>query len=565
MTGVDYQKEYDRWVSSSKIDEETLIELSGLFRNEAEKESRFKGYMTFGTSGLRGLMRAGLNGMNVYTVRYATQGLANYIKHFEGGSERGVVIAFDSRNNSQLFAIETACVLAANGIKVFIFDDLRPTPELSFSVRELGAIAGVNVTASHNPKEYNGYKVYWEDGAQLSLEAADAVSNEIAKIDIFDDVIRLDFVEGRRKGIINIVGQELDEKYMQKVIAESHMTDDMRPYAKKLKIVYTPFHGAGAKLVPEVLDRVGFKNIVPVEEQMTADGNFPTVKSPNPENTEGFAMALEYARRENADIVIGTDPDSDRCGAVVSCNGDYKVLTGNQMGVLMLDYIIKSRIAEGRLATNSAVIKSIVSTKMANRVCEANGVNITEVLTGFRFIGEKMKEWEQSGEHEFIFGFEESIGFLSGTYARDKDAVVASMLMAEVAANFKLHGKCVYEGLMELYEEYGYYSETVKSYEFKGFDAQDRMKLCMQDLRDNTPAELGLAVEGCIDYLVDETGLSKSNVLSFNLEGGSVAIIRPSGTEPKIKTYVMTKADSIEEGNSIKEKIIDSVDAILQP
>lgn len=563
MISRDYQSEYARWIASSVIDEDTLIELSGLFNNEAEKESRFSKAMSFGTSGLRGLMRAGLNGMNVYTVRYATQGLANYIKRFDGGLEKGVVIAFDSRNNSQMFAIETACVLAGNGIKVSIFDDLRPTPELSFSVRELGAIAGINITASHNPKEYNGYKVYWEDGAQLSLEAAESVSSEIDAVDIFEDVIRMDFIEGRRKGFINIVGEQLDEAYMLKVLEQSHMTDEMKSTAENLKIVYTPFHGAGARFVPEVLNRVGFKNIIPVNEQMTADGSFPTVKSPNPENTEGFALALEYARREDADIVIGTDPDSDRCGAVVKCGDEYIVLTGNQMGVLMLDYVIKSRKAEGRLPANAASIKSIVSTKMANKVCESNGVHIAEVLTGFRFIGEKIKEWELSGEYEFIFGFEESIGFLSGTYARDKDAVVASMLMAEIAARFKSQGKSVNEGLMELYEEYGYYSEIVKSYEFGGFDAQDRMQACMLELRNNPPTELGLSVKNIVDYMVDNTGLPKSNVLSFNLEGGSVAVVRPSGTEPKIKLYVMTKADSIEAGDAIKQKIVGVVDAIF--
>lgn len=564
MGSYDYSAEFNRWMSQPSVDEETIIELSSIIMNEAEKESRFSGMMKFGTSGLRGLMRAGLNGMNVYTVRYATQGLAGYILKFPDGAERGVAIAFDSRNNSELFAIEAACVLAANGIKVSIFSSLRPTPELSFAVRELNAIAGINITASHNPKEYNGYKVYWEDGAQLSLEAAEAVSDEIAACDIFEDVRIIDFRRGVSEGLISIIDDSFDERYISSVLAQSLMTDETREAAEELKVVYTPFHGAGFRLVPEVLRRIGITDIVPVEEQMAPDGDFPTVKSPNPENTEGFALAMEYAARSEADIVIGTDPDSDRCGAVIRCGDEYRVLTGNQMGCLMLDYIIESRRAKGTLASNAAVVKSIVSTKLANRICEANGVAMFEVLTGFKFIGEKIKEWESSREYEFIFGFEESIGFLAGTYARDKDAVVAAMLMAEVAAFYKSRGMSVYEGLLAIYEKYGFYNETVKSYEFTGFDAQDRMKSIMEGLRSAPPCALGPAVTGVTDYLKDDTGLPASDVLSYSLEGGSVAIIRPSGTEPKVKLYVMTKASSLEEGEVIKQKIIEAADDLLR-
>lgn len=563
MMNQDYKVEYEKWMGSTVIDEDTLIELSGLFRSEDEKKDRFGSMLSFGTSGLRGIMRAGLNGMNVYTVRHATQALANYIKRFEGGRDRGVAIAFDSRNNSELFAVETACVLAANGIKVNIFETLRPTPELSFAVREMGAIAGVNITASHNPKEYNGYKVYWEDGAQLSLEAADAVASEMASTDIFDGVIFMSLQEGIGKGFINIVGEDFDEKYIAKVLEQSHMTDEMRSAASELKLVYTPFHGAGTRIVPEVLGRIGIKNIIPVAEQMQPDGNFPTVKSPNPENTEGFKLALDYARANDADIIIGTDPDSDRCGCAVRCDGDYRILTGNQTGVLMLDYIISSRRAEGKLPVNAAVVKSIVSTKMANAICEANGVAIFEVLTGFKFIGEKIKEWEANGEHEFIFGFEESIGFLSGTYARDKDAVVAAMLMAEVSAYYKSKGMSVYEGLLDLYERYGYFNAKVKSFEFTGMGAKERMKSIMENLRKERPGKLGLTVESCIDYLSDDTGLPSSDVLSFILEGGNVAIVRPSGTEPKVKLYVMTRADSLEAAEELTGVILDGAEKVL--
>lgn len=564
MVSSDYRAEFNRWMSQPSVDEDTIIELSTILMNEKEKKSRFSGMMKFGTSGLRGLMRAGLNGMNVYTVRHATQGLASYILRFADGAERGVAIAFDSRNNSELYAIESACVLAANGIKVNIFSSLRPTPELSFAVRELNAIAGINITASHNPKEYNGYKVYWEDGAQLSLEAAEAVSDAIAACDIFEDVRNMDFRRGVSEGLINIIDDSFDERYVSNVLAQSFITDETREAAGNLKVVYTPFHGAGYRLVPEVLRRIGITDIVPVVEQMVPDGDFPTVKSPNPENTEGFALAMKYAADNDADIVIGTDPDSDRCGAVIRCGDEYRVLSGNQMGCLMLNYIIESRKAKGNLPSNAAAVKSIVSTKLANRICEANGVTMVEVLTGFKFIGEKIKEWESSGEYEFIFGFEESIGFLAGTYARDKDAVVAAMLMAEVAAFYKSKGMSVYDGLLEIYEKYGFYNETVKSYEFTGFDAQERMKGIMSGLRAEPPCSLGPAVTGVTDYLTDDTGLPSSDVLSYSLEGGSVAIIRPSGTEPKVKLYVMTKASSIAEGEEIKQRIVGVADELLK-
>ncbi len=433
-----YREEYEYWLASDSVDAETKAELKALEGNDTEIEGRFKAMLSFGTAGLRGIMGPGIGCMNVYTVRYATQGLANLIiakgGQIGGDSDEGngVAIAHDSRNNSRLFAEEAAAVLAANNIKVYIFDDMRPTPELSFAVRETKSIAGINITASHNPKEYNGYKAYWADGAQLGPEHADVVSSEIAKIDIFEDVKTMDYNEAVRSGVVSILGDEMDQVYISKVMETSITHKYIDQVAKDMKIVFTPFHGAGYKLVPEILRRQGYGAIIPVEEQMVPDGNFPTVKSPNPENTEGFALAIEYAKRNGAELVIGVDPDSDRCGAVVKTGDDYKVLSGNQMACLMLDYIFTVRRELGTMPEKPFVCKSIVSTVMANRICEVNDVEMVEVLTGFKFIGEKIKELEENGDRHFVFGFEESIGFLGGSYARDTDAVFAALRRAEV-------------------------------------------------------------------------------------------------------------------------------------
>ena len=451
-----YKEEYRYWLESEAVDKNTKAELIAIANDEAEIEGRFKAMLTFGTAGLRGTMKAGIANMNVYTVRYATQGLANLIiekgGQIGGDSEEGngVAIAHDSRNNSRLFAEEAARVLAANGIKVYLFDDMRPTPELSFAVRETKSIAGINITASHNPKEYNGYKAYWADGAQLGPEHADVVSSEIAKIDIFRDVKLTDYLKAREEGIIQMLGKEMDETYIRKVMETSITRKYIEQVGPEMKIVFTPFHGAGYKLVPEILKRQGYGAIIPVEEQMVPDGNFPTVKSPNPENTEGFALAIEYAMKNDAELVIGVDPDSDRCGAVVKDGDNYRILTGNQIACLMLDYIITMRKELGTMPYKPFACKSIVSTVMANRICEMNDVKMYEVLTGFKFIGEKIKQYDEGGDENFIFGFEESIGFLGGTYARDKDAVFAAMMMAEVGCYYKAKGMPVYEGLQEL-------------------------------------------------------------------------------------------------------------------
>ena len=564
-----YREEYEYWLASDVVDEKTKEELRALEGNEEEIEGRFKAMLTFGTAGLRGIMGAGIGCMNVYTVRYATQGLANLViangGQIGGDSKEGngVAIAHDSRLNSRLFAEEAASVLAANGIKVYIFDDMRPTPELSFAVRETKSIAGINITASHNPKEYNGYKAYWADGAQLGPEHADIVSAEIAKVDIFKDVKTTEYKKAVEDGIIEILGDEMDETYIARVMETSVTRQYIDQVAKEMKIVFTPFHGAGYKLGPEILRRQGYGAIIPVEEQMVPDGNFPTVKSPNPENTEGFALAIEYAKKNGAELVIGVDPDSDRCGAVVKAGDDYKILTGNQEACLMMDYIFTVRKELGTMPKNPFVCKSIVSTVMANKIADYNNVKMYEVLTGFKFIGEKIKEHEENGDENFVFGFEESIGFLGGSYARDKDAVYAAMMMAEMACWYKARGMSVYDGLIALYEKYGWFIENTESTVFAGFDSAEKREAVMARIRENAPEEIGLKVESVTDYLGDVPGFTKSNVLFYNLADGCAVAVRPSGTEPKIKTYVMVKGDTAEKAEENRKAVREAVDALL--
>ena len=564
-----YREEYEYWLASDVVDAKTKEELRALEGKEEEIEGRFKAMLTFGTAGLRGIMGAGIGCMNVYTVRYATQGLANLViangGQIGGDSKEGngVAIAHDSRLNSRLFAEEAASVLAANGIKVYIFDDMRPTPELSFAVRQTGSLAGINITASHNPKEYNGYKAYWADGAQLGPEHADIVSAEIAKVDIFKDVKTTDYKKAVEDGIIEILGDEMDEIYIGKVMETSVTRKYIDQVAKDMKIVFTPFHGAGYKLVPEILRRQGYGAIIPVEEQMIPDGNFPTVKSPNPENTEGFALAIEYAKRHGAELVIGVDPDSDRCGAVVKAGDDYKILTGNQEACLMMDYIFTVRKELGTMPVNPFVCKSIVSTVMADRIAAYNGIKMYSVLTGFKFIGEKIKEHEENGDENFVFGFEESIGFLGGSYARDKDAVYAAMMMAEMACWYKARGMSVYDGLIALYEKYGWFIENTESTVFAGFDSAERREAVMSRIRENAPAEIGLKVESVTDYLDDIPGFTKSNVLFYNLADGCAVAVRPSGTEPKIKTYVMAQGSTAEEAEKNRRAVREAVDELL--
>lgn len=563
---MNYKDEYLKWMNSPVVDEDTKAELKAIENDEDQLKLRFSGMMSFGTAGLREVMRAGLNGMNIYTVRYATQGLADLINSCGEDVGGGVTISYDSRHNSCEYARQSAAVLAANGIHVNIFDELRPTPELSFALRYTGSIAGINITASHNTKEYNGYKVYWSDGAQLPPEHAAQVSASMERNDIFDDVKTMDFEEGVEKGLITLIGSEIDEKYLEKVMEQSVGSRYVEQAAGDFTIIYTPFHGTGYKLVPEVLKRLGMKHVLTVPEQMVIDGDFPTVKSPNPEYIEGFAKAIEMARENDVDLIIGTDPDGDRCGVVVRNGDDYETLTGNQIGVLLLDYLITARREQGTLAPNSAAVKSIVSTTMANAICEANGIKLFETLTGFKYIGEKIKEFLETGQYTFLFGFEESNGYLAGTYARDKDAVVASMLIAEMGCMYRTKGISLYQGIQALYEKYGFFKEGVTSASFSGLEAKAKMNSIMEGLRNDPPEKLGLKVERIRDYSTGkilnvkdgstgETGLPESNVLFYDLEGGCSLIIRPSGTEPKIKLYVMTRGQSEKEAQELYDMV----------
>ena len=549
----DYMTAYSKWASYENLDKELKAELDSIKDNDEEIKERFSAPLSFGTAGLRGIIRAGINGMNIYTVAQATQGLAELVIK-NCGKKRGVVIASDTRIKSDEFSEISARVLAANGIKAYIFDAPRPTPELSFALRELGAIAGINITASHNPKQYNGYKAYWEDGAQISPEQAEVVADAINNVDIFEGVKLMSFDEGVKAGLIEVIGEALDEKYMEKVLAERIRVNAIPDVADTFKIVYTPFHGTGRILVPEVLRRAGIKHLFCVEEQMTPDGSFPTVKSPNPEDKEGFAIGIEIAKREGCNLLIGTDPDADRTGVIVKTNdGEFIPLNGNQIGIMLLSYIIEARKLENKLPANAAAVKSIVSTKLADKICEMNGVTMVNVLTGFKFIGEKIKEWEANGEHTYIFGFEESYGYLSGTYARDKDAVCASMLVTEMAAFYAKQGKSLYDVLIGIFEKYGYYKEGVANIAFPGLAGLEAMKNRMSDLRANPPKEIaGIKVETVADYQTGiitkscgctrPTGLPSSNVLFYTLENGDSIVIRPSGTEPKIKHYYLVSA-----------------------
>lgn len=546
--------EYERWLASPLMDEPDRRELEAIRGNNAEIEARFGSLLEFGTAGLRGVIGAGLNRMNIFTVRQATQGLANLITA-RNAADRGVAIAYDCRHMSREFALESARVLAAADIRSYVFDELRPTPELSFAVRELSCIAGINITASHNPKEYNGYKVYWEDGAQLSPDNADIVLREIRDNDIFEDVHVMDLEKAEKAGLISYVGRDFDEKYISRVLEQSVSADEVKAAGDGFKIVYTPFHGAGYRLVPEVLRRLGFGHILCVPEQMKIDGDFPTVKSPNPEEKEGFNLAIALAKSEDVDLIIGTDPDSDRAGIVVrDSSGEYVSLTGNQVGVLLTDYCISARREKGTLPADAAVISSIVSSRMTAEICRRNGVAYTEVLTGFKFIGEKIKEFEDTGSHTFIFGFEESYGYLAGTYARDKDAVVASMLIAEMALYYKRRGLTLYDAVGALYKKYGCFAERTVSIKISGNDAQSRMKKLMSNLREEAPRDIaGTGVAAARDYLsgkrrdlktgkVTPTGLPSSDVLYYELADGNFIVVRPSGTEPKVKLYLLVRS-----------------------
>ncbi len=554
---MNYTAEFEKWVNSPKLDEESRKELLAIAADETEKELRFLGYLTFGTGGLRGTMGAGINKMNVYTVAHATQGMAEMIK-LEGGNaaERGVVIAYDSRNNSPLFAETAASVLSANGIKAYLFDGVRPTPELSFAIRHLGCIAGINITASHNPKEYNGYKAYWEDGAQLPPQHADIVSAKTKEIDIFDGVKKDDFDAAVKSGKIVMIGEDVDKVYMQNVLAQRVKLDAVTKVADDFAVVYTPLHGAGHKLVPEALTAIGVKKLYTVKEQMVLDGNFPTVKKPNPELPDAFTLGIKLADEVGSDVIIATDPDSDRMGAMTrTADGSFVTITGNQMAALLLDYIFTALKEGAGIPADAYAVKTIVSTELAAAICKANGVKLYNVLTGFKFIGEVIKNHEAEGKGTFMLGFEESYGYLKGTYARDKDAVCAAMLAAEMAAYYKAKNMTLYDALQNIYAKYGYYGEKAMDVYMEGLDGIERRANTMKNLRENAPKEIcGNAVAFVGDYLaetityadgrVEGTGLPQSDVLYYGLANGDVAVVRPSGTEPKIKIYYLAGAET---------------------
>ena len=555
-----YKEEYQRWLDSPALSETEWEELNSIANDEKEIESRFFAPLEFGTAGLRGTMKLGLHQMNVHIIRHATQAFANVIKaEGEDAMRKGIAICFDCRNNSKLFAHEAACVMAANGIYVRIFDDLRPTPELSFAVRHYGTTAGLNITASHNPKEYNGYKVYWSDGAQLPPQHAEAIADQMSKIDIFDDFVSCDFDEALAQGKIEMIGAETDEAYLEQVLGQAVNKAVVAKVAPEFKIVYTPFHGAGHKLVPEALHRLGITQLYPVPEQMVIDGNFPTVESPNPENPEGFYLAVDLAKKVGSDLIIGTDPDSDRIGVMVRSGDDYISITGNQLGVLLLDYVINARKAAGTLPENAGAVKSIVTTEMAKVVAETNGVHFEDTFTGFKFMAERIAQWEKAGSYKYIFAYEESYGYMMGDYVRDKDAVTASMMVAEMAAYYYNKGMTLSQAMESLYEKYGRYAEKTLNLVMPGLDGLVKMKKLMDDLRGNPPKEIaGVEVFKLRDYsdgsikvpelgVMGQTPIKGSNVLYFELADGTSFIVRPSGTEPKVKVYILCKgADKAE-------------------
>ena len=560
-----YKEEYQHWLDSPALNESEWEELNSIADDEKEIESRFFEPLSFGTAGLRGTMKLGLHHMNIHVIRHVTQSFANVINN-EGVETalKGIVICYDCRQNSQEFAREAACVMVANGIKVRLFPSLHPTPELSFAIRYYGAAAGINVTASHNPKEYNGYKVYWSDGAQLPPQKAEQIAEQMEEIDLFNDFSTCDYDEAVEKGQILLLDEETDEAFLKRVLGQAIDREAVEAVADRFKVVYTPFHGCGYKLIPEALRRLGIRNLYPVEEQMVIDGTFPTVESPNPENPEGFALAVELARKVGSDLIIGSDPDADRVGVLVRKGEDYIPITGNQMGVLLLDYIIKARYRTDTMPDHPGAVKSIVTTEMAKEVCRRNNVHMEDTFTGFKFMAERIAQWEQEGSYQYIFAYEESYGYMMGDYVRDKDAVTASVLIAEMAAYYFGRGMTLADAIQEKYEEYGYFEEKTLNLVMPGLDGLERMAKLMDDLRREPFSEIaGTGVEQLRDYLdgsvsvahlgkVGTTSIRGSNVLYYDLADNTSFIVRPSGTEPKIKIYILADGSSREE---VQEKI----------
>ena len=571
MIYVSYNELYNLWLQNVK-DDNILSELKNICNDDSEIYERFYKDLEFGTAGLRGIIGAGTNRMNIYTVRRTTQGLADYLN--ENYKEASVAIAYDSRNKSDLFAKESACVLAANGIKTYITKELQPTPVLSFAVRNLGCKSGIMITASHNPAKYNGYKCYGDDGCQMTEHAANNVYNKIQKVDIFSGVKTLTFEEGIKIGKIVYIEDDLYNRYLENVMAQSINKDVCKE--SELKVVYTPLNGAGNKLVRKVLSNIGVKNVQVVKEQEYPDGNFPTCTYPNPEFKEALSLALDLAKNVDADLVLATDPDSDRVGIAVKESNSYRLLSGNEVGIILLNYILSNRKSLGTLPNNPVAVKTIVSSKMIDVIAKAYKCELRDVLTGFKYIGEQILNLEKDGEeNRFIFGFEESYGYLVGTYVRDKDAVVASMLICEMAEYYRKQGKTLSDVINELYNEYGFYQNTTLSYNFEGSAGMEKMQKIMDSLRNEHLTNIAsMKVEKINDYKesisidkrtgnIDKIDLPKSNVISYELEGGSGAIVRPSGTEPKIKIYVTAVGKNIEESKAKTKDIISDMERIL--
>ena len=573
----DYMKIYEEWLSNPYFDEKTKDELRAIAGNENEIKERFYMDLEFGTAGLRGIIGAGINRMNIYVVRRATQGLANYIIK-QGGADKGVAIAFDSRHMSPEFAEEAALTLAANGIKAYKFESLRPTPELSFAVRELGCIAGINITASHNPPEYNGYKVYWEDGAQFTPPHDKGVTEEVLAIEDLSTVKTTTVEEATKAGKYQIIGADIDDKYIAQVKAQVVNQDAIDKMQDSIKIVYTPPHGTGNIPVRRALKEIGFTHVTVVPQQELPDGDFPTVSYPNPESKEAFELGLKLAKEQDADLVLATDPDADRLGVYVkdSKSGEYIPLTGNMSGSLLCEYVLSQKKARNQIPADGQVVKSIVSTNLIDEVAKGYGVQLVEVLTGFKWIGQQILKNERTGKGTYLFGMEESYGCLIGTYARDKDAVSATVALCEAAAYYKTKNMTLWDAMVDMYEKYGYCLDAVISIGLSGIEGLAKIQAIMDYLRNNTPAEIGgYKVVSARDYKLDTikdmatgevkpTGLPASNVLYYDMEGGAWVCVRPSGTEPKIKFYYGVKGTSLEDGQKKSDDLGEAVMAMVQ-
>lgn len=574
---MNYMEEYNRWLDSPCLSEAEWRDLKSIADDERELESRFYAPLEFGTAGLRGIMGVGLNRMNIHIIRWATQAFAELIvSEGEEAREKGLVICFDCRLNSEVFAREAASVAAANGVKCRIFDALRPTPELSFAIRHYNATAGINITASHNPKEYNGYKVYWNDGAQLPPQHAQKIADTMSRLDIFRDIKLMPFDEATNKGLVTIIGDETDEAFLEKALEMSISNEAVNKLGKDFKVVYTPFHGTGYKLIPEALKRLGVKSLYPEPKQMIVDGTFPTVISPNPEEPEGFRLAVELAKKKNADLIIGSDPDADRVGVLVRHNGEYRQLSGNQIGILLFDYIVSIRRKNGTLPENAALVTTIVTSKMACALAEDNDIHLDLTFTGFKFMAEKIAEYEKTGTFKYQLAFEESYGYMCGDHVRDKDAVTASVLICEMTAYHLLNGHTLFDVMDILYDKHGYFMEKTENIFMKGVEGVAERTALMERFRNSPPEDIeGFKVSGIKDFQsgeitvpglgkVGKTHITGSNVLVFDFSEGSSLVIRPSGTEPKIKVYMLLNGKSKEELEKKKDRLDRFAEALKE-